>query len=549
MLKILGSVIGDPKYTNEFLKFLEIAESEKFEVITLYHPISILRIVEEIISERYDLIALNIRHSMALTSSIIEELEDALSSEEIQKNRFVFFGETEIGKDLLYKEFFDKVFYVNNSEGQIRTYFREVYNSKSNHKHAANLIERIIQKKPFPLLRHNFGKPTLEETITGIRKLSLSKILDVVSIDPDQNARDFFVKQGSMTNSTDGGRGVPVRTFDDVAALYKSSRCGNYPLIGCYAGRSDMMHWAEMSDKIIHNAWGIVPLCSYSMLDGKSRKSVIEAIKENQFNMKWYADRKVPLEVNEAYQWSKLGAHDSLVVAMAYLAAYNAKKAGVQSYVSHFLTDAVPGSLPSMEISKMLAIIEVISELEDNLFKVYRQVTVSITRSSNNPSIIKGQLLSISRMNIVIKPHIVHVASFSNGGHSTETDEIIGNCKLVEEVIRNGYEGTPDDKSDILILGRKSELVIQAKLILDAICRIHEGGGDPLIDPVTIAKSIEIGILNLPHFKKHLNNAESITTKIIKGACYVIDIQTGIPISEKERLREILLKHKSDHLV
>lgn len=549
MSKILGSVLGDPKNNNEFLRFLEIAESERFEVNTLYHPVSILRLVEEIKSQRYDIIALNIWHSSNLTNSIIEELEDALNNEEIQNNRFVFFGELKVGKELHNEEFFDKIFNANDAEGMIRVYFREILNCKSNPQYATNLIERIIQKHPFPLMRHNFGKPTLEETITGISKLSSSKILDVISIDPDQNARDFFFRQGSMIESADSDRGVPLRTFDDVAALYKSSRCGNYPLLGCYAGTSDMMQWAEMSDKIIHNVWGIVPLCWFSILDGKSERSIIEAITANQSIMKWYADRNVPLEVNEAYQWSKLGGHDSLIVAMAYIGAYNAKKAGVQSYVSHFLTDAVPGTLPSMEIAKMLAIIEVISELEDHHFKVYRQVTVSITRSSSNPSINKGQLSAISRLYMVIKPHIVHVASFNNGGCSIETDEIIGNCKLVDEVIRNGFEDTPDDKNDILILGRKSELVIQAKLILDAISMIQKVGHDPLIDPVTISKSIEIGILNLPHFKKSINNAETTSTKIINGACYAIDIQTGVPISENERLREILLKFRSGNSI
>ena len=57
---------------------------------------------------------------------------------------------------------------------------------------AQTLTERINFKKPWPLLRHHFGRPTLEETIKGIKKISKSGLIDVISIGPDQNAQGFL---------------------------------------------------------------------------------------------------------------------------------------------------------------------------------------------------------------------------------------------------------------------------------------------------------------------------------------------------------------------
>ncbi len=87
-----------------------------------------------------------------------------------------------------------------------------------------NLVDRIKYRKPYPLLRHHFGRPTLEETVKGIKKISKSGLIDVVSIGPDQNAQEFFFHPEKMNRLQDGAGGVPVRSEDDFKKLYGASR-------------------------------------------------------------------------------------------------------------------------------------------------------------------------------------------------------------------------------------------------------------------------------------------------------------------------------------
>lgn len=384
----------------------------------------------------------------------------------------------------------------------------------------------------------------MEETLKGIREIALSGVLDVISIGPDQNAQEHFFRPGEMDHGQTGAGGVPVRNSKDMAALYDASRCGNYPLMRCYAGTRDLLKWAEMSVKTINNAWGAIPLCWYSVMDGRSNRTLKDAISENQSVMKWYADRNIPVEVNESHQWSLRDAHDSLAVAMAYLAAYSAKKMGVKNYVAQFMFNTPPGTNPSMDLAKMAAKLEMISELEDDSFTVFREVRAGIAHFSPVPSIAKGQLAASALISLSMKPHILHVVGYSEGDHATFPEELIESCQIVHGVIRNSLSGLPDVWSDQHILSRKAELMNEAKGLLAALDDLGLGTDDPRADPAVIASAIKEGILDTPHFKGNPFLCGNIITGLIEGAWYAIDPSTGDPVDEGSRLTEIITRIK-----
>ncbi|MFN8135549.1 MAG: hypothetical protein U0Z17_10100 [Bacteroidales bacterium] len=315
----------------------------------------------------------------------------------------------------------------------------------------------------------------------------------------------------------------------------------------CYAGTRDLLKWAEMSVETIHNAWAAIPLCWYSVIDGRSNRSLVEAITENQNVMRWYADRNIPVEVNESHQWSLRDAHDSIAVTMAYLAAYNAKKAGVRNYVSQFMFNTPPETWPNMDIAKMMAKMEMIQQLEDETFTVYREVRAGIAHFSSDPYIAKGQLAASALISLVMKPHILHVVGFSEGDHATGYEELIESCKIVHGVIQNGLKGLPDFKTDTQIQARKEKLKSDSGLILDALSFIGANEADPFSDPKTIARAIETGILDAPHFRGNPFLKRTLTRNI-NGAWYAINPATGEPIEEKSRLAAILMNvnHKKN---
>ena len=145
-----------------------------------------------------------------------------------------------------------------------------------------NLIDRINSKYPYPLLRHHLGLSTIDETVDAIEKIAEAKVLDVISVAPDQNAQEFFFDQENMDKSLDGAGGVPVRNKDDFKLLFDAAQRGNYPLLRSYSGTRNMIPFAEVLQDSINNAWCAVPLFWYSVLDGRSKRPLNQAIRENQ---------------------------------------------------------------------------------------------------------------------------------------------------------------------------------------------------------------------------------------------------------------------------
>ncbi len=540
MKTIIGAAIGNCVHVGGLHHFLKLAEAEGYQTKSMGPAVSLKRIIDAVRNEEPDILALSYRLTPDVAGNLIEELKQSLKKMGSFKTRFIFGGPPPVAEVAKQSGFFEITFNGSEPVGAIKAFLRGASDSSESVDFANDLISRINQKYPYPILRHHFGRPSLPETLEGIRKIAMAEVLDVISIGPDQNAQENFFRPGELVQAQQGAGGVPIRTYDDMTMLYQSSRCGNYPLMRCYAGTRDLLKWAGMSVETIHNAWAAIPLCWYSVIDGRSKRSLVEAITENQSVMRWYAERNIPVEVNESHQWSLRDAHDSLAVTMAYLAAYNAKKAGVRNYVSQFMFNTPPGTWPNMDIAKMKAKLEMIQSLEDDTFTVYREVRAGIAHFSSNPSVAKGQLAASALISLAMKPHILHVVGFSEGDHATGAEELIESCNIVHGVIQNGLNGLPDFMQDPAIVARKEQLKTEAGLILDALTALGSATNDPYSDPVTIASAIEIGILDAPHFRGNPFLKGEIFTRNINGAWYAIDPATGEPINEEKRLAEIL---------
>ena len=63
--------------------------------------------------------------------------------------------------------------------------------------------------------------------------------------------------------------------------------------------------------------------------------------------MRWHAEHGVPVEMNESHHWSLRDAPDVVAVVAAYLAAYNARAAGVRDYVQQLMFNNPPCTSPN----------------------------------------------------------------------------------------------------------------------------------------------------------------------------------------------------------
>jgi B12 binding domain len=540
MKTIIGAAIGSCVHVGGLHHFLKMAEAEGYKAVSLGPAVSIRRLIRVIKDEKPQILALSYRLTPEIAAELFRELKEELIKERIEKIRMIFGGTPPAAAEAVNSGLFEKVFDGTESVELIKQYLRGSQGAKTEDSFSDTLIGRIGQKYPYPLIRHHFGRPSLEETIEGAVKISEAGVLDVLSIGPDQNAQEHFFHPGEMDHSQDGAGGVPLRKPEDLEAIYRATRCGNFPLVRCYAGTRDLMKWAEMSIRTINIAWAAIPLCWYSVIDGRSKRSIVEAIREHQEVMHWYASKGIPVEVNESHQWSLRDAHDSLAVAMAFLAAYNAKKMGVKHYVSQYMFNNPPGTTAEMDIAKMLAKNEFIEELSDDSFTVFRQVRAGLAHFSSDPSFAQGQLAASAVVSLALRPHILHVVGFSEGDHAIFADELIQSCNIVQGVLHNTLYGMPDLTDNKRVQDRKNELKSEAGVLLAELGRRGASrSDDPWCDPVTISEAIKDGLLDTPHFHGNPNLFGNITTRLIDGAWYAINRETGDKITESERINNL----------
>lgn len=538
---ILGAALGSCVHIGGLHHFLKLAESEGFRTVSLGPAVPVDRFAEEIIKQKPMVAAVSYRLTPEVAALLFEDLKKKIKENKLNKIKFIFGGTPPAAEAAKRSGLFEKVFSGTESIREIKAYLRGSDNKADDVSQENSLIGRINKKYPYPLLRHHFGRPNVEETIQGAKEIAEAEVLDVLSLGTDQNAQEFFFNQSEMNPAMDGAGGVPVRKPEHLKAIYEASRCGNFPLMRCYSGTNDLLQWAEMSVETINNAWAAIPLCWYSVIDGRSERSLYDAITENRNVMKWYADKNIPVEVNESHQWSLRDAHDSLAVVMSYLAAYNAKKMGVKSYVSQFMFNTPPGTYPVKDIAKMTAKRTLLESLEDGDFKVYREVRAGIAHFFPVPAIAKGQLAASIAMSLALEPHILHVVGFSEGDHATYPGELIESCNIAHGVLHNCLDGLPDMKNDPAVKNRRDELLEEAAILLEALKTF--GGNvseDPHGDANVIAKAIKYGLLDAPHFRGNVHLCGEITTSLIEGAWYAVEENTGRIIKEKERTDKIL---------
>ena len=533
--KIIAGAIGNCVHVAGVYGFLRLAEELGYDTEFLGAAVYVDQFVTAIRELDPDIVGVSYRLTPEVAERVLQDLKAKLEKAGLANRRFVFGGTPPVCEVAEKLGWFERCFSGLESQRDVWAYLSGQSTPEQVGVSGDTLLERLDRSRPFPLLRHHFGLPSLEETTAGVRKIAESGVLDIISLAPDQNAQESFFRPSEMEPMLDGAGGVPVRSAEDLDRIYHASRCGNHPLLRIYSGTRDLIRWAELATETIRNAWGAVPLCWYSALDGRSQRTPEEAIRENQEAMRWYGLQEIPLEVNEAHHWSMRDAHDTIAVAMAYIAAYNAKAMGVENYVAQYMFNSPPTTSAAMDLAKMLAKIELIEQLHDETFRSYRQVRAGLLYLSPRANIAKGQLASSTMLAMQLRPHIIHVVGYCEGDHAAGPDDVIESCEIVHGALRNSLTGMPDITENMLVTERKEELLAEVKALLDVL-RCFGGNGDPLVNPGVLAEAIKAGILDAPHLKGNRFASGKLETRVVNGSIYPIDPATKQVLTESERL-------------
>jgi hypothetical protein len=537
---IVAGALGNCVHVAGVAGFLNIAEQLGYRTVFLGAAVPIDVFVEAVREHDADIVGVSYRLTPDVGGRLVGELKSSLERSGLLDRRFVFGGTPPVCEAVRELDWFERCFSGLESPDVVWSYLRGETKTSAAESFGDTLVERLNEKSPYPILRHHFGLPDLEATISGVQRIAESGTLDVISIAPDQNAQESFFRTQEMDPALDGAGGVPVRTAADLRRIYQASLCGNYPLLRIYSGTRDLIKWAELASETINNAWAAIPLCWYSELDGRSDRPVEGAIRENQECMRWNARRGIPVEVNEAHHWSLRDAHDTVSVVMSYLAAYNARLMGVRRYVGQYMFNSPPGMSPDMDLAKILAQIEMVESLHGPDFFSLREVRAGLLHLSPQMNKAKGQLAASTMLALTVAPHIIHVVGYCEGDHAAEAEDVIESCEIVHGVLKNCHTGLRGLIGSAEVNARKKCLLEEAELLLNAIRDLRENDEDPFSSPRVIAGAITRGLLDAPHLKGNPNAKGILQTRIINGAVRPVDPETKNPISEDERLQALL---------
>ena len=553
---IIGGAIGNCVHVAGVYEYLRIAEKFGYRTVFLGAAVDPQVLIREIEKNNPDIICLSYRLTPQNLKGILQTFFNLAIEKKLVEGRIYYFGGTpscisvarkfkQITHFFQGEEAFTEICKTLFVQTQIRSGNQGIYERlpvKSDTISPAFMRKIIDEGRYIPMIRHHFGLPSLKETIEGIKKIADSGQVDLISLGPDQNAQEFFFEPEKMDPALDGSGGVPVRTELDLKQIWQAAQRGNFPRLRIYAGTRHLTKWAEMSVRTINTAWGTIPLFWYSIMDGRSKRPLDQAIRENMDVIRWYAERGIPVEVNDSHQWSLRDTSDAIAVADFYLAAYNAKRLGVKIYIAQFMFNTPRLTSGKMDLAKMLAKLEMIKMLEDDNFICIREVRAGLTHFSIDQNIAKGQLASSTLLALALRPQILHVVSFSEADHAATADDVIESCKIVRGVIKNAWREFPDLTLDKEVITRKKHLIKEAKVILNEIKRrFGKGTADPFSDPETLVQLVRSGILDAPQLKNNPVALGLIRTMPINGGYDAVN-DSGEVISERERFVNL-----SDH--
>lgn len=533
---IIGASIGNCVHVAGVAHFLNLAEDQGYNTIFAGPAVKAQAVIELVKQHSPDIVALGYRLTPENVVPVIEELKQRAASLKTQPV-WVFGGTGPVAAHVSQLGFFDKIFDGTEDLDDCIAYLRNKSRGIVEEKYEDKLVQRILQKRPYPLLRHHFGLPSYEDTVKGVAQIADAKVLDVVSLGIDQNTQQFYFRPEQRDPLMDGAGGVPVRSAEEFRKLKDASRRGNFPLVRCYSGTDDVIRLAKVLTETLDNAWCAVPLFWYNELDGRGTRSLKDSMTDAHALIKWHAERDIPVELNEPHHWGLRDAHDTISVVAAYLSAYHAKKLGLKHYIAQFMFN-VPNALSfSMDLAKVLAMIELAESLADNNFNIYRETRAGLPFLSSDLNVAKGQLAASTMLQMNVNPDIIHVVGYSEAEHAATPEVIIESTKIVRGVIRSCLQGNADTTKDAAVQARKQQLVSEALFLINFIKDLYKSvSPDPLFDPAVLEDCVRRGILDAPHIVKNAAYRGIANTRVIDGKCQAYDAATKKTLFESERL-------------
>lgn len=550
---VVAAALGECVHVAGVMNFLRLAEAAGWRTVFLGPAVATEDVLAAARREDADLVGVSYRLTPETGERLLGEFAEAADELRESGVRFAFGGTPPVAERAKALQFFERVFDGSEPVEAVLGYLKgQNIAGESSQQFPQTAIERIRWKSPYPILRHHFGLPTMEDTLAGIEKIAEAQALDVISLGIDQDAQENFYHPERQDPRRKGAGGVPVRSEADYRALYAASRRGNFPLLRAYSGTDDFIRLAEMYADTIHIAWCAIPLFWFNQMDGRGPWDLEGSIREHQQVMQWYGARGIPVELNEPHHWGMRDASDAVFVAAAFLSAYNARAFGVQDYIAQMMFNSPPGLSDKMDLAKMLTALDLITPLaspsphfteqngrNEGGFRIWKQTRIGLLSHPLDPEAARGHLAASTYLQMSLRPHIYHIVGHTEAHHAATADDVIVASRVARRAIENAL-GAPDLTADPIVTRRRAELTAETNAILDAIRALAgPDAADPFTDAATLARAVTLGILDAPQLVNNKFGRGEVRTRIVDGACVSVD-GTGNPISERERIAKLI---------
>ena len=538
---VVAGALGECVHVAGVTNFLRLAESAGWRTVFLGPAVSVEEMIAAAQREEADMIGVSYRLTPETGERLLGQFAEAASDLHERGVRFAFGGTPPVVERARQMGFFERLFDGSEPSEAVLAYLKGGQaESLGEADYPQATVERIKWKSPYPILRHHFGLPTMEETLEGIKKIAEAQALDVISLGIDQDAQENFYHPERQDPRRKGAGGVPVRSEEDYRALYAASRGGNFPLLRTYSGTDDFIRLAEMYVETINIAWCAIPLFWFNQMDGRGPWDLEGSIREHQSVMKWYGEHNIPVELNEPHHWGMRDAPDVVFVVSAYLSAYNARAFGVKDYIAQLMFNSPPGLSDAMDLAKMLAVMDMVEPLQNENFHVWRQTRIGLLSHPLDPDAARGHLAAATYLQMALQPHIYHIVGHTEADHAATANDVIEASRIVRRAIENAVRGAPDMAADPAISRRREQLVKEANLLLEGIAALAGPDvEDALIDAQTLTRAVTGGLMDAPQLRNNKFGRGEIRTSIVGGANVAVDAQGNV-IGEQERLSNLI---------
>ncbi|TFH26668.1 MAG: methionine synthase, partial [Promethearchaeota archaeon] len=215
--KILAACLEDCAHVAGIYNFCQVAQQLGYEYEFIGPAVKIPILIQKITQSSAQICAISYRLTPENGISYVKQLITAIKRNNLENRTYLIGGLPKFIEQVKEFQFFSGYFIGGESVLEIiSTLPNELITESGKSVFSKNLIGRIQQKSPYPIIRAHFGLPSLDSTLEGITKLANSKVLDVISIAPDQPSQTWLQHPEHLKTLPQGVGGAPIRNQNDL---------------------------------------------------------------------------------------------------------------------------------------------------------------------------------------------------------------------------------------------------------------------------------------------------------------------------------------------